>query len=167
MFTPYQKMIFKKKFTKIENKTLRCNNCFSIPRFILNYQNNNLLIICDKCNKNFNEENKIFQTDFIAYIRLFLEQNKCKFCKNNNNQLYLDENTNSIICDSCINDNKIQIKDGDKNYIYDDSKNNNYQFILNEDKSLNLNEFEKPLNPAIIRQIPKLLLSKNELDDLK
>ena len=165
--SPYQKTIFKSKLKKIETMTLRCNNCYYIPRFKLNFESQNLLIICDKCNKNFKEENKIFQIDSSAFIRLFLEGTKCKICKKNDNHLYLDDISNSIICDSCIHENNIKFKDGDKNYIYDDSKISNYQFNLNGNISLDLDEFEKPLSPTIIKKFPHLLLSKKELDDLK
>ena len=166
--SPYQKTILKSKLKKIETMTLRCNNCYYIPRFKLNLESQNLLVICDKCNKNFNEENKIFQIDLYAFIRLFLEENKCKLCKKNDNHLYLDDNSNSIICDSCIHKRNIKFKDGDKNYIYNDSKISNNLFNLNGDISLNLDEFEKPLNPAIVKKYSNLLLlSKTELNDLK
>ena len=142
----YQRFTFQKKFKDIENMTLRCTNCYYIPRFKLNFQNYNLLIICDKCNKLLNQENKIFQIDTIAYVKLFLEENKCKLCKSNSNILYFSEESNSVICDSCISKNNIKIKDIDKNYIYEDSSNFNDQLILNKNNSLHLNEIEKTVN---------------------
>ena len=162
---PYKRFILQKEFKKIENMALRCYNCSYIPKFKLNFENYNLLIICDKCNKLSNEPNKIYQIDIIAYTRTFLEDNKCKLCKNYNN-LYFCEESNSMICEPCILKNKSKIKDGDKNYIYEDSTNYNSQLILNEN-NLILNEVEKTLNPKIIGKLPYFLLSKKELESLK
>ena len=65
--------------------------------------------------------------------------------------LYFCEESNSIICESCISKNAIKIKDGDRNYIYEDSAGD--QLILNEHNAI-LNEVEKTLNPKIIEKLP-------------
>ena len=88
--------IFKKDyktfFKQIENITLRCYECRFIPEFIINFENDELIIMSD-CDSN----DKII--DIVSYIKLILDTHLCQMCLSRNDLYFsINDNERTLIC---------------------------------------------------------------------
>jgi len=85
--------IFKKEyktfFKQIENITHRCYRCQYIPEFIINFENDELII---------DSEHTI---DIISYINLILNTHLCQMCLSKNDLYFSIHNEALICCGNC------------------------------------------------------------------
>lgn len=176
----YRIHLFKKEyktfFKALENITLRCPKCPYIPRFYIDFSNDNLFFECDNCFKCRKKE------EIIYYAKNILNVHQCMNCPSKDD-LYFSKDCKYAICGKCksklpkkeLEEIKYISYDAiDKNCInhlkkYEFSNNLCEDCLLNKNKELEIfySGFENPSYPMKIKDIKNFILPEKEVADLK